>query len=97
MGVDAWSDWAGRAPQAPPVIPPVPAAGPAEDDLYDLVLTRASRLVGAGDALLWLVDDDGQRLVVGAGTGRFSTPSAGASAGGKGWPARSGRPARRGP
>jgi PAS domain S-box-containing protein len=72
MGVDAWSDWAGRAPQAPPGIPPVPAAGPAEDDLYDLILTRASRLVGAGDALLWLVDDDGQRLVVGAGTGRFS-------------------------
>jgi PAS domain S-box-containing protein len=40
-------------------------------DLYDLIVTRAARLVGAQDALLWLADDDGE-LVVRRGTGRFS-------------------------
>ena len=73
MGVDAWSEWAGSAPEAPPGMPPVPA-GPADlDDLYDLIVTRAARLVGTRDALLWLVDDEGPRLVVRCGIGRFST------------------------
>ena len=73
MGVDAWSEWAGSAPEAPPGMPPVPA-GPADlDDLYDLIVARAARLIGTRDALLWLVDDEGPRLVVRCGIGRFST------------------------
>jgi PAS domain S-box-containing protein len=43
----------------------------AWSDLYDLIVTRAARLVGARDALLWLADDDGE-LVVRRGIGRFS-------------------------
>jgi PAS domain S-box-containing protein len=43
----------------------------AWSDLYDLIVTRAARLVGARDALLWLTDGDGE-LVVRRGTGRFS-------------------------
>ena len=73
MGVDAWSEWAGSAPEAPPGMPSVPA-GPADlDDFYDLIVARAARLVGTRDALLWLVDDEGPRLVVRCGLGRFST------------------------
>ena len=54
-------------------MPPVPA-GPADlDDLYDLIVARAARLVSTRDALLWLVDDEGPRLVVRCGLGRFST------------------------
>jgi hypothetical protein len=50
----------------------VPAMGvDAWSDLYDLIMSRAARLVGARDALLWLADDDGE-LVVRRGTGRFS-------------------------
>jgi PAS domain S-box-containing protein len=70
MGVDAWSEWAGSVPQAPVEMLSVPA-GPG--DLYDLVVTRAARLAGTGDALIWLADDDGSRLVVRRGTGRFSS------------------------
>ena len=37
MGVDAWSEWAGSAPEAPPGMRPVP--GPADlDDLDDLIV-----------------------------------------------------------
>jgi PAS domain S-box-containing protein len=73
MGVDAWSEWAGSAPQASPGMPSVPP-GPGDlDDLYDLIVTQAARLAGANDALLWLADDDGPRLVVRWGIGRFST------------------------
>jgi PAS domain S-box-containing protein len=73
MEVDAWSEWAGRAPQAQPGTPPVPA-GPGElDDLHDLIVARAARLAGAEDALLWLADDDSARLVVRRGTGRFAS------------------------
>ena len=43
----------------------------AWSDLYDLIVSRAARLVGARDALLWLADDEGE-LVVRRGTGRFS-------------------------
>jgi hypothetical protein len=72
MEVDAWLEWAGSAPQAPPGVPPAPA-GPGDlDGLYDLVVTRAARLAGTGDALLWLVDDDA-RLVVRRGIGRFAS------------------------
>src|SRR5215211_4963814 len=69
MGVDAWTEWAGSPPQAPAGLPSAPA-GPG--DLYDLVVTRAARLAGTEDALLWLVDDDGPRLVVRHGIGRFA-------------------------
>jgi hypothetical protein len=43
----------------------------AWSDLYDLIVSRAARLVGARDALLWLTDDEGE-LVVRRGIGRFS-------------------------
>ena len=72
MGADAWSEWAGRAPQAPPGMPSVPAGPPELDDLPELIVTWAARLIGTRDALLWLVEADGQRLVVRSGTGRFS-------------------------
>ena len=73
MGVDAWSAWAGSASQTSPGMPPLPP-GPADlGDLYDLIVTRAARLAGTKDALLWLADGDGQRLVVRRGIGRFST------------------------
>src|SRR4029453_12508571 len=93
MEVDAWLEWAGGAPQAPPGVPPAPA-GPGDlDGLYDLVVTRAARLAGTGDALLWLVDDDA-RLVVRRGIGRFA-PAAGRTLGkGEGLAGR--RPAGRG-
>jgi PAS domain S-box-containing protein len=69
MEVDAWSEWAGSAAQAPPV-----PAGPGDlEDLYDLVVTRAARLAGTEDALLWLAEEDNTRLVVRRGTGRFSS------------------------
>jgi PAS domain S-box-containing protein len=71
MGADAWSEWAGSAPKALPRMPPVPAGRPELDDLHALIVHWAARLVGTGDALLWLADD-GQRLVVRSGTGRFS-------------------------
>jgi PAS domain S-box-containing protein len=71
MEVDAWSEWAGSAPQARPGAPA--PAGPGDlDGLYDLVVTWAARLAGTGDALLWLVDDD-SRLVVRRGIGRFAS------------------------
>ena len=50
----------------------MPAMGvDAWSDLYDLIMSRAARLVGARDALLWLTDDEGE-LVVRRGIGRFS-------------------------
>jgi PAS domain S-box-containing protein len=50
----------------------VPAMGvDAWSALYDLIVSRAARLVGARDALLWLTDDEGE-LVVRRGIGRFS-------------------------
>jgi PAS domain S-box-containing protein len=73
MVVDAWSEWAGSAPQIAPGMPSV-RGGPADlDDLYDLIVTRAARLADTGDALLWLADDDGARLVARHGVGRFAT------------------------
>jgi PAS domain S-box-containing protein len=71
MRVDAWSEWAGTVPDAAG-IPPVRAGPPELDDLHQLIVTRAARLAGSSDALLWLVDHDVGRLVVRCGTGRFS-------------------------
>jgi PAS domain S-box-containing protein len=72
MEADAWSGWAGRAPEARPG-PPAAPDRPAElDELHLRVLTWAARLIGTQDALLWLVDDDGRRLVVRKGIGRFA-------------------------
>src|SRR5215217_4526507 len=69
MEVDAWSEWAGSAAQAPPA-----PAGPGDlEDLYDLVVTRAARLAGTEDALLWLAEEDNTRLVVRRGSVRFSS------------------------
>ncbi|HEX8862697.1 MAG TPA: ATP-binding protein [Actinomycetes bacterium] len=72
MRADAWSEWAGRAPEAPPEMPSVPACPPEPDDLHEQIVTWAARLLGTRDALLWLVADDGRRLVVRYGIGRFS-------------------------
>jgi PAS domain S-box-containing protein len=72
MEADAWSDWAGGAPEAPPAGAAVPG-GPKElDELHERVVTWAARLVGTRDALLWLVEEDGRRLVVRKGIGRFA-------------------------
>jgi PAS domain S-box-containing protein len=71
MRVDAWSEWAGTAPDAAGA-PPVLAGLPDLDDLHELIVTRAARLAGTSDALLWLADHDVRRLVVRCGTGRFS-------------------------
>jgi PAS domain S-box-containing protein len=71
MGVDAWSEWAGTAPDAAGT-PPVPAGPPELEDLHEQVVTHAARLAGTSDALLWLADHDVRRLVVRCGTGRFS-------------------------
>jgi PAS domain S-box-containing protein len=71
MRVDAWSEWAGTVPDAAGM-PPVPAGPPELDDLHELIVTRAARLAGTSDALLWLADHDARRLVVRCGTGRFS-------------------------
>ncbi|HET7519365.1 MAG TPA: ATP-binding protein [Actinomycetes bacterium] len=72
MKADAWSDWAGGAPEAPPGRAGVPGWPPELDELYRRVVTWAARLVGTPDALLWLVAEDGRRLVVGKGIGRFA-------------------------
>jgi PAS domain S-box-containing protein len=72
MRTDAWSEWAGRAPQAPTGMASVPDGPPEPDDLHRLIVTWAARLIGTRDALLWLVEEDGQRLVVRSGIGRFS-------------------------
>jgi PAS domain S-box-containing protein len=53
-------------------MPPVPAGPPELDDLHELLVPWAARLVGTRDALLWLVEEDGRGLVVRCGTGRFS-------------------------
>jgi PAS domain S-box-containing protein len=71
MGADAWSEWAGSAPEAPPGMPSVPACPPELDDLHERIVHWAARLIGTRDALLWLVEEDGQRLVVRCGIGRF--------------------------
>jgi PAS domain S-box-containing protein len=68
MEADAWSDWAGGAAEAQAV----PGWPPELDELYERVVTWAARLVGTRDALLWLVAEDGRRLVVGKGIGRFA-------------------------
>jgi PAS domain S-box-containing protein len=72
MEADAWPDWAGGAPEAPPGGAGVPGWPPELDELYGRVVTWAARLVGTRDALLWLVAEDGRRLVVGKGVGRFA-------------------------
>jgi PAS domain S-box-containing protein len=78
MDVDGW---AGAAPEPPPAAPPTPTGPPELElgELPELVVTWAARLAGTDDALLWLVEpEQGQRLLVRCGTGRF-TASAGRS------------------
>jgi PAS domain S-box-containing protein len=53
-------------------MPRVPVGRPELDELPKLIVTWGARLVGTGDALLWLVEEDGRRLVVRCGIGRFS-------------------------
>jgi PAS domain S-box-containing protein len=73
MGADAWSGWAGTTHKTPPGMPSIPVGPPELDELPELIVAWAARLVGTRDALLWLVEEDGHRLVVRCGTGRFST------------------------
>jgi GAF domain len=72
MEADAWSGWTGGAPEAPREGEAVPAWPPEFDELHERVVTWAARLVGTRDALLWLVEEDGRRLVVRKGIGRFA-------------------------
>jgi PAS domain S-box-containing protein len=52
---------------------PSGSAFPSErDDLHGLIVRWTARLLGTNDVLLWLVDEDGRRLVVRDGVGRFS-------------------------
>jgi len=61
MGADAWFG------------PTAEAAGPSTlGDLPELVVTWAGRLAGTPDALLYLVDRAGRRLVARHGCGRFA-------------------------
>jgi hypothetical protein len=80
MEADGWAEWAGAAPESPPEALPAPI-GPLElelGELPELVVTWAARLAGTEDALLWLVEPEGQRLLVRYGIGRFAA-SAGRS------------------
>jgi PAS domain S-box-containing protein len=45
---------------------------PDVDELLRQVVDGSAGLTGAVDGLIWLVDDEGKRLVVGCGTGRFT-------------------------
>lgn len=70
-GPDAWFGSADGTRESPPKT----AKQPGFADLLQQIVTSAGRLVGAPDALLYLVerDEDGrQRLVVRGGTGRFA-------------------------
>jgi hypothetical protein len=53
MKADAWSEWAGRAPEAPPGRSSVPVDPPELDDLHEFLVWWVARLIGAEDALLW--------------------------------------------
>jgi PAS domain S-box-containing protein len=52
---------------------------PDVDELLRQVVDGSAGLTGAADGLIWLVEDEGKRLVVRCGTGRF-TDSAGQAA-----------------
>jgi PAS domain S-box-containing protein len=69
---DTWLGWVGEAPEPSSAMLPDLAGWQELGDLPALVVTWAARLVGAQDALLWLVEGEDQRLVVRCGTGRFS-------------------------
>jgi PAS domain S-box-containing protein len=67
-----WFGWVGDAPDPSSATLPDLAGWQELGDLPGLVVTWAARLVGARDAVLWLVEGEDQRLVVRCGTGRFS-------------------------
>jgi PAS domain S-box-containing protein len=73
MGADAWFGPAAEAVGRPTALPPDDQPSPTDlGDLPELVVTWAGRLAGTPDALLYLVERAGQRLVVRHGTGRFA-------------------------
>ncbi len=84
MWADAWARWAGAAPEPSPEALPSRTDRPKLGELAELVVSWAARLANTADALLWLVDGDGQRLVVEYGAGRFSDSAGRSLRGGEG-------------
>jgi len=85
MGADAWFGPAVDAAGPPPGLPPENRPGPPElGDLPELVVTWAGRLAGTPDALLYLVDRAGQRLVARHGSGRYAASAGGSVRTGEG-------------
>jgi PAS domain S-box-containing protein len=81
MGADAWfTPTVEAAPPAPGSPPPAADLG----DLPELVVTWAGRLAGTRDALLYLVEPDGRRLVATWGSGRLAAAVGGSLAPGEG-------------
>lgn len=71
-GADAWFGSVGGAREPPPQ----PSEPPQVADLLEQVVTSGGRLVGAADALVYLVEHDAhgsQRLIVRHGAGCFAT------------------------
>jgi PAS domain S-box-containing protein len=69
IGADVWFGSVGATRETPRE----PTWQPQFADLLEQVVTSAGRLVDAPDALLFLVDQGGQRLVVSRGAGCFLT------------------------
>jgi PAS domain S-box-containing protein len=85
MGADAWFGPAAEAAGPPPGLPPENRPGPPElGDLPELVVTWAGRLAGTRDALLYLVDQAGQRLIARQGSGRYAASAGGSVREGEG-------------
>jgi PAS domain S-box-containing protein len=83
MGADAWFRPADDAAESWPE-PPAPAASADLGDLPELVVTWAGRLAGTRDALLYLVEPAGRRLVARYGSGRFAAGAGGSVGKGEG-------------
>jgi PAS domain S-box-containing protein len=84
MEADAWFGPADEV-TPPGAEPPTAAAGPTDlGDLPELVVTWAGRLAGTRDALLYLVEPAGRRLVARSGSGRFAAGVGGGVGGGVG-------------
>jgi PAS domain S-box-containing protein len=72
MGADAWFGPADEVAWGQPRLPSAPAGAADLGDLPDLVVRWAGRLAGTPDALLYLVEPAGRRLLARHGTGRLA-------------------------